>query len=71
MLRAGVICWPQEAGQTTAILSEVEAMFKHTAAPIERRFEGRIWIAGNGSFRTCAVTTQGPALVISVEDMGS
>lgn len=71
--RAGVICWPTEAGAISAMLAEVEFIFRHplASAPIARSFDGRIWIAGTGSFRTCAVTSQGPGLVISVEDLGT
>jgi hypothetical protein len=70
LLRAGVIAWPII---NAAQHSEIEAIFRHppAAAPIARWFDGRVWIAGNGSFRASAVTAQGPGLVISVEDMGT
>lgn len=70
LLRASVIGW---AIINAASHANVEHIFRHpaNAAPIDRWFDGRVWIAGTGSFRAAAVTTQGPPLVISVEDMGT
>jgi hypothetical protein len=70
MLRAGVIAWPIV---NAAQHAQVEHIFRHppNAAPIARWFDGRVWIAGVGTFRVAAVTAQGPPIVISVEDMGT
>lgn len=68
MLRASVITWP---ALNNPVHSQTEYVFRHSGAPIARTFDGRIWIAGSGSFRTCGVTNQGPALIITVEDMGA
>lgn len=70
LLRASVIGW---AIINAASHAQVEHTFRHPAdaPPIARSFDGRVWIAGTGSFRAAAVTTQGPPLVISVEDMGT
>jgi hypothetical protein len=53
--------------------SSVEYVFQHppTAAPVDRTWIGRIWIAGPGQFRTCGVIEQGDALVLTVEDLGT
>lgn len=68
--RAAVIGW---AALNAATHASVEYYWRHPpdAAPVARSLDGRIWIVGNGSFRTCAVTGQGPALVLAVEDLGS
>lgn len=50
-----------------------QLMFRHppASAAVSRNYDGRIWIVGSGSFRTCAVTNQGDALSMTVEDMGT
>lgn len=41
------------------------------SAAAMRRYSGRIWITGSGSYRTCFILDQGQALVLTVEDMGT
>ena len=68
--RASTLCWP---GLNVALGASVDVVFRHPlgSPPVARSFDGRIWIAGTGSFRTCGVTGQGPALTMAVEDLGS
>lgn len=42
-----------------------------TSPPTVRRYSGRMWITGSGSYRTCLITDQGQALVLTVEDIGT
>lgn len=66
--RASVIAPPVINAASHA---SVERTYRHSGPAVTRHFDGRIWIAGVGSFRTCAITTQGPGLVLTVEDLGS
>lgn len=53
--------------------ASVDWVYRYPAgsAPASRQYDGRIWIVGSGSFRTCAVTNQGDPLTLTVEDLGT
>lgn len=58
----------------TAQAVALDWVFQHPpgAAPADRNYDGRIWIAGTGGqFRTCAVLDLGDPLTLTVEDLGS
>lgn len=71
LMRASTISFPRLNAETHA---EVEYTFRQPvdAAFSERHFDGRIWIAGtSGQIRVQNLTTQGPGLSLTVEDVGS
>ena len=68
--RASAISYPRLNAPCAA---EVEYIFRHptTSAETDYTFVGRIWAAGNGTFRVNLNTNQGPGLQLTVEDIGS
>jgi hypothetical protein len=53
--------------------AELEYVFRLSAAsaPVQRQYDGRIYITGTGSFKTCGTVTYGDGLSLTVEDLGT
>jgi hypothetical protein len=68
--RASAISYPRLNAPTAA---DVEYIFRHpTNSPVtDYTYIGRIWAAGNGTYRVNLITNQGPGLQLTVEDIGS
>lgn len=67
--RACVISYRQILAAATH--AQVIWTFRHIGVPVTRNFDGRIWVAGTGTYYHCSVGNQGDGLQITVEDIGS
>jgi hypothetical protein len=55
----------------TADVLEYVFRLPAASAPVQRQYDGRIFITGSGSFKTCGGIQPGNGLSLSVEDMGT
>jgi hypothetical protein len=46
-------------------------LYPAASAPVQRQYDGRVWITGTGSLRTCYTSGINDGLQLSVEDMGT
>jgi hypothetical protein len=58
-------------GRPTADVLEYVFRLPAASAPVQRQYDGRIFITGTGSFKTCGGIQPGNGLSLSVEDMGT
>jgi hypothetical protein len=59
------------AGRPQAADLEYVFRLAPTSAPVQRQYDGRIYITGTGSFKTCGTVTYGDGLSLTVEDLGT